>query len=59
MELRSDVVRGGEVLADPGELGRLAVPALSVEDIGEQACRGRDVVALAHLLQTPVICPQL
>jgi len=59
VELGSDVVGGGEVLANPGELSRLVVATLPVEDIGEQACRGRDVVALAHLLKTPVVRSQL
>ena len=59
MELGRDVVRGGEVLADLGELGRLIVATLPVEDVGEQACRGRDVVALAHLLKTSVVRSQL
>ena len=47
------------MLACPGEFGRLVVPALPVEDVGEQARRGRDVVALAHLLKTPVVRAQL
>ena len=55
----ANVVRGGEVLAGPGELGRLVIATLPVEDVGKQPCRGRDVVALAHLLQPPVVRAQL
>src|SRR4029077_5100056 len=58
-ELGSDIVGRGEVLACPGEFGRLVVPVLPVEDVSEQARRGRDVVALAHVLKTPVIRSQL
>ena len=58
-KLGRDVVGGGELLANPGELGRLVVTTLPVEDVGEQASGGRDVVALAHLLKTPVVRPQL
>ena len=39
-KLRRDVAGGGEVLADPGELGGLVVAALPVQDVGEQARRG-------------------
>ena len=56
-----DATSSGEamLLADLGELGRLVVATLPVEDVGEQACRGGDVVALAHLLETPVVRAQL
>src|SRR5262249_54464020 len=58
-ELGRDVAGRGEVLAYRGELGRLVIPALPVQDVGEQARRSGDVVALAHLLQTPVVRAQL
>src|SRR4029077_1122964 len=58
-ELGRDVVGRGELLADPGELGRFVVATLPVQDVGEQARCGRDVVTLAHLLETLVVRSQL
>src|SRR5262249_20735418 len=40
VELRRDILRGGEVLASPGELARFVVAPLSVQDVAEQARRG-------------------
>ena len=54
-----NVVGGGELLADACELGRLVVAALPVQDIGKEASRSGDVIALAHLLEPFVVRPQL